>query len=353
MLAASAMVGRVSLAFGREPDFFAAAAVDGEFTQVIVGRDRAEECIVGLGLRAISPRFVNGSVTPVGYLSSLRVLSEYRRRAGLVARGYRYLRELHGDRRTPFYLTTIAADNATALSAIAAGRADLPRYDSLGNYVTLAIRPARVARRTTADASVMTRLATEADRPRVVEFLKTHGPRRQFFPEVRERDLFSTGGLLQGLRPEDVVLASRGDEIVGVVGAWDQSAFKQVVVRGYSRSLALGRHVYNCAAAWRGWPTLPRPGSPINARYAAIPVVADDNGAVFGQLLGALCGELARRRQPLLLLGLHEQDPLLPLARPWAGMEYVTRLYIVSWPDVPRPGDDVCRRVPYLELGCL
>jgi hypothetical protein len=126
-----------------------------------------------------------------------------------------------------------------------------------------------------------------------------------------------------------------------------------VIVRKYSRSLAWARPLYNWTAAWRGRPTLPRAGSSIEARYGAIPVIADDDGEVFRQLLGALCGELTRRRKRLLLLGLHEQDPLLPIARPWAGVEYVTRLYVVTWPSEPRPDEALRQRMPYLELGCL
>src|SRR5262249_28374113 len=160
------------LAFAREPNFFAAAAVDGEFAQVIVGRDCAEMRIVGLGLRAISPRFVNQRVVPVGYLSSLRVLPEYRGQAGLVARGYRYLKALHSDDRPPFYLTTIAAENKAALSTIASGRAGLPRYEPLGSFVTLAINPRRLPRNNRVDRSITTRLATEADRTAIIQFLR-------------------------------------------------------------------------------------------------------------------------------------------------------------------------------------
>jgi hypothetical protein len=219
--------------------------------------------------------------------------------------------------------------------------------------VTLAIRPAHAKRSGQVEEAAATRLATEADRARIVEFLRKHGPRRQFFPAYRECDLFRHGGLLQDLGPEDIVLALRDGQIIGVLGAWDQSAFKQVVVRGYSRSLAWGRPFYNWAAAWRGAPTLPRAGSSIQARYGAILVIADDDEAVFRQLLAALGGEMARRRQELLLVGLHEHDPLLPLARPWAGLEYVTRLFAVTWPDDPPPNNAMRQRIPYLELGSL
>jgi hypothetical protein len=353
VLASSAMEGRISLAFAREPHFFAAPGVDGEFVQVIVGRDRTNGRIVGLGLRAISQRFVNGRVVPVGYLSSLRVLPEYRRQAALVARGYQFLKEQHSDQRTSYYLTTIAADNTTALETIAAGRAGLPRYEPLGNYVTVAISPQHAMRRVRPHDAVVTRVATEGDRTAIVAFLREHGPGRQFFPAYTERDLFTGSGMLQGLRPQDVVMAWRDGRIAGVLGAWDQSAFKQVVVRSYSRSLALGRPFYNWTAAWRGLPTLPRAGQCIKARYGAVGVVVDDDRDVYRQLLRAQCAEMVRRGERLLLVGLHERDTLLPLARAWAGREYITRLYVVSWADTPAPGDAIGQRTPYLELGSL
>ena len=52
------------------------------------------------------------------------------------------------------------------------------------------------------------------------------------------------------------------------------------------------------------------------------------------------------------MLGMHETDPLLRVARSYAAVEYETRLYIVNWGDAPEvlahPAEPI-----YLELGCL
>src|SRR5438874_393944 len=60
ILAATPMPGRVSVSFRREPSFFDAAAVEGDFHQVVVCRDRREDRIVGFGCRGVRDRFVNG-----------------------------------------------------------------------------------------------------------------------------------------------------------------------------------------------------------------------------------------------------------------------------------------------------
>src|SRR5262245_33959234 len=128
VLSSTPMEGRISISFAREPNFFAAAPVDGKAVQIVVGRDAQEGCIVGMGSRTAGPRYVNQQATTVGYLGGLRVLPHYRGQGGLIARGYRFLRQLHEDELVPYYLTTIAADNEIALQTLAAGRGGLPTY---------------------------------------------------------------------------------------------------------------------------------------------------------------------------------------------------------------------------------
>src|SRR5262245_1238603 len=136
------MAGRVSVAFHRDPDYFAGAVTDGRFRQVIACRDKESGRIIGFGTRSVMDRHVNGERRPIGYLAGLRGLQEYRNR-GLLARGFAYLRRQHADGLAPLYLTTIAEGNATAMEVLIGGRAGLPRYHFAGRYHTLALRPAR------------------------------------------------------------------------------------------------------------------------------------------------------------------------------------------------------------------
>src|SRR5262249_41757376 len=114
ILAATPMPGRIAVSFRREPGFFDAAVVDGPFHQVVASQDKNTGRIIGFGCRSVRDRYVNGRPMPVGYLSGLRALPEYRG-LGLLARGYAFFRELHRDGKAPVYLTTIAEDNEVAL----------------------------------------------------------------------------------------------------------------------------------------------------------------------------------------------------------------------------------------------
>jgi hypothetical protein len=367
ILAATPMAGRVSVAFRREPSFFAASGVEGRVRQVVAARDTEAGKLVGFGCRSVRTLHVNGEPCDIGYLSALRLLPEHRNR-GLVARGYAFFRNLHRDGLAPLYLTTIADGNEVALRLLTSGRAGLPTYHFAGEYHTCAIAGSAVAggigkredgegyfdpegskTRPRAWGDVQVRRATVNDLPRLVEFLNREGSRRQFFPRLMSND-FVEGGLFHGLKPEAIFLAIRDNAIVGTLAAWDQSAFRQTTVHAYQGALRWLRPAYNVLAHWRRRPVLPAAGEAFGYVTGALPVIENDDTGIFSHLIGAVCRTHPDRH---LLIGLHIEDPLLPTVRRLAAACYLTRLYLVCWEDGEALRESLDGRVPYLELGTL
>ncbi|HYT87263.1 MAG TPA: hypothetical protein VEL76_00955 [Gemmataceae bacterium] len=352
VLARTPMGGTVAVTFRREPSYFRAAAVDGIFRQVIACRDTETGRVIGFGMRAVRPVYVNGEPAAVGYLGGLRGLPEYRNR-GLLARGYAFLRQLHADGRTPFYLTTIAEGNDVALAVLTSGRAGLPTYHFAGLYQTAAVPlPRRRMGPACARGDVSIEAACAEDLPEVLAFLHTEGRRRQFFPCYRPEDFFTLDGTLLDLEPGQLLLARRGGRLIGTLAGWDQHRFKQVIVNGYTGVLRWLRPVINLAARFTGAPRLPPPGGELRYLTAALSLVAGDEPAVFAALLDRLRHQAAGRYD-YLLVGLHEMDPLLAVVRACRARWYTTRLYLVCWPDGEAARQALTDRVPYLELGTL
>jgi hypothetical protein len=353
LLAATPMLGRIAVSFRRDPSFFDAAVVDGAFHQTVVCRDQQEHRIVGFGCRSVRDRFVNGRPTAVGYLSSLRALPEYRR-LGLLARGYAYFRGLHRDGKAQVYLTTIAEDNQPALATLTTMRAGLPQYAFAGRYHTVVIPISRRRQRfTCADATLQVREATVGDRDCLVAFLQEVGPARQFFPCLGSADFFEPGSTFRDLAPGDLLLAFRRDRLIGTLGSWNQRGFRQSVVESCPRLLRWLRPIYNAWAMVSGRPRLPRVGQPLRCLMAAIPTVLKDDSIVFAALLEALLARASGGPDDYLLVGLHETDPLLPVAQRLAAESYITRMYIVSWEDGQSFRAQLDDRPSYLELGFL
>ncbi|MBC8356195.1 MAG: hypothetical protein H8E66_29815 [Planctomycetes bacterium] len=352
ILAATPMEGQVSMSFRREPSFFDAAAVEGDFHQVIVCRDSRVNRIAGFGCRSVRTMYVNGQPTPIGYLSALRALPEYRNR-GLVARGYAFLQQLHADGRTPLYLTTIAEGNEPALDILTSGRAGLPTYRFAGTYHTMVLSKGRRRFPNGASTSVEVRVATKDDLHDVLKLLHAAGPSRQFFPCYQEGDFFNERAIFRDLTPSHLLLAFRDGQLVGTLAGWDQSAFKQSVVERYTSHLRWSRPLYNSWARLRRLPVLPPPEQSFHYLTAALCVVSDDDPAIFRALLENLHTRAATGPDDFLVMGLHESDPLFPLVQPYQLACYLTRTYLVCWDEGEPLLAQMDGRSTYLELGCL
>jgi hypothetical protein len=352
LLAATPMAGKVSVSFRREPSFFAAAVVEGDFYQTIVAREISDGRIVAFGNRSVRRRWLNGEAAPIGYLGGLRVLPEYRG-GRVVAHGYRFLRELHADGRTQIYLTTIADDNDAALSVLTSGRAGLPRYEYFGNYHTGVIPLKRKLSSSSATTGIAIRAARAEDLPQLCQFVDRIGPSRQFFPCYTPADWCKETGTFRGLVARDIFLALRGAEIVGAFACWDQSSFRQIVVEEYGSALAWSAPVYNGWAALRGLPKLPQPGESLPFLTAALSLVAAEDRQIFVALLEAAIAHSLGRGRSHMLVGMHERDPLIGGVKKFQTEAYTTRCYLVYWEDGMPQREWIDGRVPYLELGSL
>jgi hypothetical protein len=344
------MEGRISVGFRREPSYFAAAVVEGDFRQVVAAREQPSQRLVGFGARSLRRLYVNGSEQTVGYLSTLRLLKQYRN-IGLIARGYSLFRRLHEDGRTPYYLTTIADGNETAVRILTSGRAGLPQYLFLETYHTLAL-PTRALSHDPRERSIEVSALPVAGLDDVLRFWRSQGPQRQFFPSLAADNFFSASATYRDLSPEQLLVARRKGEVVGTFAVWDQSRFRQSVVEQYSRSLALARPFYNALAKLRGAPPLPAVGQPFHYLTGALLCVKDFEPAIADSLLAA-AGKIARSAGDYLLVGLAQSDPCLPHWRRHAAVEYVTRVYLVAWNNAGDYARQLDGRPLYLELGCL
>lgn len=312
IVSATPVPGAIRVATEREPSFLAGCAAMGPFHQVLVARGSRGDP-VGLACRSTRRLLVNGAPEETGYLSQLRVLPGYRGR-WLVPKGFRFLRELHEDGRVPGYLTTLVAGNREAEALLVSKpRSSLPRYRFLDDLVTLALMVPRVAKANSEEASPEELLAR----------LERWGRSRTLFPEVTLSDL-SGRGTFPGLSAADFVAVPGG---VGAV--WDQSAFRQTVVRGYGFPLGTLLPIVNAANRLRGRPVLPPVGARVPHAFAAL--VAVEEPAALPALLTGLLARARSRGFDWLMAGFSANDPALAFARRFPHVPYRSRRYTVAW----------------------
>lgn len=348
-MAQDRMDGHVSVSFRREPCYFAGSQLQGETAQVIKCTDRSTGTLVGLGSRLTLHAFVNGTPERIGYLSDLRAAPAYRG-GTLLARGYRFLRQLHEQDRVPFYYSLILEGNQTALRNLTEARAGLPHYRDLGKILSPAIH-LDMTRRAVKETGLR---FVQGHPDRLAEpmaFLRREYARKQFAPVYRARD-FATPRL-RDLQPGDITLALRGGRIVGTLAAWDQHRFRQTHIERYSTPLAIMRPGYNLLARVSPLKPLPAPGDRIPYFYLALVATEDNDPAIFSALLAHVYE--TRRRGPwhYCIAGLHESDPLAEVLPEYRRIESAGRLFGIHYPEDEPAFRALDSRAPYVEIGAV
>jgi len=352
LVAREALPGRIRLALPREPDFSLGCLVTGDECRVLVARSMEDGAVVGVACRSIRHVFINGREQRIGYFGQLRVDERFRGR-WLVSRGFSLLARIDREDPVSLYLASIVEGNVEATGVLVRRRRpSFPAFREAARYRTLALPLRRARPLPPGDVEItpgtLDRLSD------VAAFLRSEGARRQFCSVWTEDFLRRLDAL--GLRAADMRVAHRAGRIVGVMALWDQTAYKQAVVRGYSGWLKAVAALSQTAAGRLTASVLPRVGSEVRSAYGALVCVANDDAVVFARLLQDIYEFARSRRFDYLLVGLDERDPLLTIARRYPHVAYPSRLYLASFPHRShgeRAHEQLDDRPAYVDIATL
>ncbi len=340
--------GSVEVVMQCRPSFYQAQQVKGDVVQVGIGEEKESGAVVGVGVRTIATLYVDSRPVRVGYLSGLRIDRPYRG-SSLLARGFRYLKELDKDRQCDFYLTTIVDDNEQAKELLTSRRAALPDYIDWGRFCTAYLYPNQRRKQVRHGRSVSFYRATGQDREELFSFLNRQGADKQFFPVLQTADLT---GRLQTTRLQDWYLLRENGELVAAALQWDQTAFRQTVITGYHGLMRFACCLSRAFQKLSFVPTLPAAGEVLQQFYLSFCTVRNNDPDLFSILLDEIYTDTLADGQGYGIVGFHETDPLLSCLQGVAHKKYWSRLYLVSWNGVPQI-DPPKVRTPFLEVACL
>lgn len=353
LLAESPMPGRVGVAFEREPDFFSGCSVTGHNQRVYIGRETDSGELAFLAVTANIPRYIEGKTKTIGYLGQLRVADKYQG-CFIPLRAMEFLHE-HEDYKGPdLFFSVVSKENITPRTIFAEHPRPLfPKSIQIGNLYTAGITVGR--KRKDKKSPFTIHRGTPSLLDEVISFLNREGARKQLYPCYSRED-FTEKGLTRGFKLEDMRIACRNGEIIGTVGFWDQSAYKQSVVTSYDRSLRILKPFYNTISTvispFNGMHPLPKIGQPIISAYAAFICIRDDNLSVFRALLDTVYNLAVSRGKHHLLVGLAKNDPLLTVAKKYRHIAYYSSIHLFSLRrDISE--STVREQVPYIEIASL
>lgn len=344
LLRENPMPGKISISLEREPDFFADACLRDESKQTIVARGKGH--VICVGSCTFRQRFVNGERRRVGYLGGLRLDESHSGRFDILRRGYEFFHTLQADTPADFYFTSIAADNVPARHFLERGLRGMPRYEFIGEFVTLLLPTIGAAHLDSTSGQ------PNVERSKLVEQVNESNRLYQFAPYWSADELFALESL--GLRTDDFLVTEGGGRIGVCAALWDQRSFKQTVIRDYAPALKRTRTLANFLSKLVGRPILPAIGTTLAYATVSHLAVGGDRSGAMVECVAALQSRAANRKLDFISLGFAVNDPrLAAVRRRFKSRQYRSRLYVVRWSNVGGAAGQLDGRVLQPELASL
>lgn len=348
------MEGNIAVSFQREPSYFHASSVQAPFTQVCVARDKENNKIMAVVSRAVRTGFINGEPQNVGYLADLRLDPKYRGSFTL-PRGYQFVEKLHKDGMANIYFAVITEGNHRALNTLTANRPRVPQFKDLGRLLSPAINLLRPKPPLSGDFEIIN--GSKEILPDILNCLNRNMSRRQFAPNFKDEHFldvpWNESKWLRDFDVHDFYVARRSGRVIGIVGKWDQSAYKQTVVTRYSGMLRYLRPLFNFAGSLLGFARYPDPGLPLKYFYASFIAIDNDDVFVLRSLLRRIYNDHVGSSYNYFLVGLHELDPLVSALSDFRLTPFTARIFAVCFQDDVETFHQLDGRVPHVELALL
>lgn len=310
LAAACPMVGDLSLRIDRRPDFFALNRLEGDRWRLAVAE--REGSIVGCVAWSERRAFLNGREMRTGYAGDLKVHPDHRDTRvadALSLWAEAACRDLPP--RAPALITVLAGNRA--MERRLSGVRGVPRFNMVGTIrthsITILWKRGSLGRR--GPSSIRTERARWIDVPQMGELWNRVAKGRQLAPVMTASSLGAWIRKAPGLDVSSYRVArSEKGELLGFFAVWNQQAFKQLTVLGYSPRMAAARKAFNVVAPIVGAEPLPAPGAPLSCATLLHVCVPGDRPDVLRALLVDAHNELRHSGVSFMNIGLDVRDPL-------------------------------------------
>ena len=315
ILESSAAKGSIELIYTRRPDAYASYLTEAGEARVFISRDGYRA--VGTCAEIIREMYIGGEVCRAAYVCGLKKDAAY---DGGVGFGPRLIRDLQRD-DIDFYFCSVVADNVDAQRMFEKSRR-LISMQQISGYKTYILSP-KV--RIKAPRHALTfRQATENDRTKLMEFLHTEGRKKDMFPVIRKLEAFDR------LSINDFYLLLDRERIVAAAALWNQTGYKQYVVKQYRGMMRLAR-MANPMLSWLRYIQLPKENEPLEFPMLSFFLCRDDDEAYYRIFLKEIKREIASS-YGMFVIGLPKGHVAAPLLDELPSVHFETKLYRISFP---------------------
>lgn len=339
----------INLKLDQSPDIWDSYSILGNNFDVLAVIDNDKNRIACACVLSQKRCYINGSVYEIGYLSNLKVGYQYRGSLAF-ARLLRFINEYCKKTDADCWLFSVFSDNMPVNELVKYKRMLLPKIVKFNIYNSYIFKPGSLIFRNIIKKNIELRFATNADIPSIKDFIKKTAEKKDMIPDYSVEDICNGTGLLKDFSIENLALAFNKEKIIGMMGLWDQSAYRSRSVESYSKKYRLLRPVINLAAKITGMPALPTAGNSINYKMICLKMIEDDNPDIFKLLFNMLAQR--ETKNTLLSVGFDQQHPFNSLFQKKC-IKLQNNLYLGYWQQNSGLIKSIRKDQIYIEQGGL
>ncbi|MCR4658425.1 MAG: hypothetical protein K5770_19680 [Lachnospiraceae bacterium] len=281
-----AVKGDINLLYTRRPDPVASFFMESGRSVIGVFKNGKE----AVGTIACIPRemYINSEAHRVCYVTNMKRAHDYE---GLI-NWIEAFEKMYDPVDSEVFFCSVVKENTDVIKMLTKKRRKLPVAVIMEPYRTYMINPS--ARIKNPCPKLFFRRAGGGDEREILDFLKTHGSGKNFFPVI---------DMLDGERNpavSDFYMLSDGERTVAVGALWDRSLCKQYIVKSYSRKIAVLRCL-NGLLSFLGYIRIPKAGSSASFAFLSFFMAENDNTDYYRTFLYHIRKEAAERYDMFVL----------------------------------------------------
>ena len=315
ILESSAAQGNIELIYTRRPDAYESYKRECEEAHVFVSKDK--ECTVGTCAELIREVYIGGEICKAAYICGLKKDAAY---TGGVGFGARFIHSLQRD-DVAYYYCSVVSDNTEAQMMFEKMKRIIS-MKPIATYKTYILTPKVKVK--AMPHSYTFRQAKESDIPDLLTFLNAEGRKKDLFPVIRTLDQFCD------LRDQDFYLLMDGDRIMAAGALWNQTAYKQYVVKRYRRWMRFARFL-NPLLSLFGYIRLPRENEPLTFPMLSFLLSREDDEGLYRIFLNEI-KRVISQSYGMFVIGLSKGHFARAVFDLLPSIHFETKLYEITFP---------------------
>lgn len=314
LLESSPAQGNIEIIYTRRPDAYASYQMEPGESRVFVTRNEGK--IIGTQAALIREVYIGGRPAKAAYICGLKKDPEFQGGVGFMG-GYRkaLIRE-----DIDYYFCSVVSDN-DQVHEMFRRKNPWMHMSALQEYTTYILTP-HFSYKMRKEGYVF-RQAAKADEQDLFSFLNQEGQKKELFPVIKSLDMF------YGLEIENFYLLKKSGTIVAAAALWNQTAYKQYVVKKYRGIMRWARFL-NPILSLLGYMKLPKENERLDFPMLSFFLCKDDNMEYYKIFLDGINQEI-KKRYDIYVIGMPKKYFANQVFRKLKSIHFDTTLYTITF----------------------